>query len=288
MSNIMNMNVTSLIAQRQFNVNSTNLQTAMKRLSSGLRINRTADDAAGSSISQGLTSQIRRMTVASRNVQDGQSALEIADGALSVITDNLQRIRELAVQAGNDTNSTAARSSMTNEIRSLLEENDRITSSTKLNNISLLNGSATNAIVQVGPNSDVTSNSINIASALRDTSSGSLGLVGGSATFADVSSVDLSTGDAARNFLNDIDTAITNVDSQRASVGAFQNQLDSADQNLSTNLVNFQASNSRIKDVDIAQETANLTQSQILTQASTSILSQTNDLPKMILSLLQK
>ena len=282
-----NTNVTSLIAQRKLAVNQTALQKNMERLASGYRLNHASDDAAGLTISQNLISQIQRMQQAQRNTQDGIGVLQTAEGSLSVIGDNLQRVRELAVQAGNDTNNATMRSAISNEIQSLLSDVDRIAISANMNGVNLLDSSATNAVIQVGTNSNAISNTVDISSVLTDASSSGLGAVGASQTFANIAAIDLSSSGAANAFINDIDVAIRNVNTQRASIGSFQNKLNSVDSNLNDAIVNFSASNSRIRDVDIASETASMTQNQILTQASTMVLSQTNSLPKMILDLLQ-
>jgi flagellin len=259
----------------------------MARLSSGYRINRAADDAAGLSLSNNLISQIRKSQQADRNTNDGMSALDLADGSLSVITDTLQRIRELTVQAGNDTNDAVSRSSISHEVQLLMQSINQISSSTQLNGIYLLNGTANNAILQVGPDSS-SSSKIDISAAFTNSSSGALGAVGSSLTFTDVSTINLSSNAKALAFLKDIDSAIANVSKQRSSIGAYQNRLTNIDQNLTSSVVNLSSANSRIRDVDVASETATMAQAQVLTQASTMILSQTNDLPKMILNLLQK
>jgi flagellin len=289
MSLISNTNVTSLIAQRNLNNSSNKLKLSMERLSSGYRINRASDDAAGLSMSQNLTSEIRRMQQASRNVQDSMSVLDTADGALSVIIDNFQRVRELTVQAGNDTNDATARASISNEIRSLMSDIDRISTATQLNGINLLNGTATQAVVQIGSGSNASNNVLDVSSAFTSASSAGLGAVGiAPKTFANTAAVSLTTGAVARNFLFDVDSAIQAATSQRARIGAFQNQLSSTDNNLNLGTTNFMASNSRIRDVDVATESSTMAQSQVLTQAATMVLSQTNELPKMILSLLQQ
>jgi len=284
---VSNTNVTSLIAQQRLAQNQDNLTQSMARLSSGYRINRASDDAAGLSLSNNLISQIRKSQQADRNTNDGLSALDIADGSLSVITDTLQRIRELTVQAGNDTNDAVSRSSISHEVQLLMQSINQISSSTQLNGTYLLNGTANNAILQVGPDSS-SSSKIDISVAFTNSSSDALGAVGTSLTFSDISTINLSSNSKALAFLNDIDSAIATVNRQRSSIGAFQNRLTNIDQNLSSSVVNLSSANSRIRDVDIASETATMAQAQVLTQASTMILSQTNDLPKMILNLLQK
>jgi flagellin len=286
---VANTNVTSLIAQHRLSQNQNTLTTSMARLSSGYRINRAADDAAGLSLSNNLVSQIRRMQQASRNIQDGTSALDTADGALGVINDTLQRVRELSIQAGNDTNDATTRSSISTEIRLLMKGVDQIAASTQINGTNLLNGSATKALLQVGPSSDAVTSGLDVSSAFTDATSTGLGALGASPkTFPDIDSIDLSSNAIARTFSQDIDAAIAAVGMQRSQIGAYQNRLESTGSNLDSSITNASASNSRIRDVDVAAESATMAQSQVLTQAATMILSQTNDLPKMILTLLQK
>jgi flagellin len=288
MALVPNTNISSLIAQRRLSINTDNLHKSMERLASGYRINRSADDAAGLSVSQNLVSQIRRMQQASRNTQDGISALEITEGSLEVIGDNLQRVRELAVTAGNDTNGPSERAAINTEIQSLLGDVDRIAQASNFNGINLLDGTATNAVIQVGPNSSAAINTVDITPVLTSATSTGLAIVGGGGqTFAAVGAINLSTSTIARSFLTDVDTALTNLNAQRSKIGSMQNKLDSVTQNLEQGIESFSASNSRIRDVDIASETSNMVQSQILTQAATTVLTQTNDLPHMILSLLQ-
>lgn len=288
MSLVVNTNIASLIAQRRLSMNSDNLQSSMEKLSSGYRLNRAADDAAGLTISQNLVSQIRRMKQASRNTQDGVGVLQIAEGGLSVIGDNLQRVRELTIQAANDTNDATGRLSITNEIKALLNDIDRIAASTNFNGINLLNGSVTNGLLQAGPNSNATTNTVDISSVLTNANSIGLTVVGGTSTFATVAAVSIATSADARNFLTDVDNAIRAVNIQRASIGSFQNKLESVTSTLEVSIENFARSNSVIRDVDVAAETATMAQSQILTEAATIVLSQTNQLPQMILQLLQK
>lgn len=288
MALVANTNVSSLIAQHRLTISSDNLHKSMERLASGLRINRAADDAAGLTISQNLVSQIRRMQQAERNTQDGVSVLQTAEGSLEVIGDNLQRVRELAVQAGNDTNGPAERTAINTEIQTLLGDVDRIAKACNLNGINLLDGTATNAIIQVGPNSAALTNTVDLTSVLTDATSTGLAIVGGGGqTFLNIGAINLATSVLARSFLTDVDTALKNVNTQRANIGSLQNKLDSVTQNLEQGIESFSASNSRIRDVDMAAETSTMVQSQILTQAATTVLSQTNDLPKLILSLLQ-
>jgi flagellin len=294
MSLVLNTNVTSLIAQRRLDVSSTGLRASMERLASGYRINRAADDAAGLTISQGLVSQMRRMKQALRNTEDGISVLQVAEGALTVIGENLQRVRELTIQAANDTYNTNLRNAITNEIQSLLNDTDRIANAANFNGINLLDGSvgvtAPPALLQIGPNSNTITNTVDISSVMVDSRATGIGVVGGGvSTFSSIATISFATGSAsARNFLTDVDSALRNLNSQRANIGSYQTKLESVSANLTMSIENFANSNSRIRDIDIASESANMVQNQILSQAATSILSQANQLPQMVLKLLDR
>jgi flagellin len=285
---IVNTNVSSLISQRNLGNNTMNVQRSMERLSSGFRINHAGDDAAGLTISESLIGQIRGTQQAVRNANDGVSILQIAEGALTVIGDTLQRVRELTIQAANDTNSTTQRNAIEQEIQTRLNDLDRIAQATAFNGINLLDGSAAGALLQIGANSTLATNTLDITTALADAQTAAIGIVGGAATFANVAAINITSSAVARNFLDDVDTAIGAVTAQRSTIGALQNQLESVDQNLQLAVENFSSSNSRIRDLDMAEESANFTQSQILQQASVSILSQANQFPKLTLQLLQQ
>jgi flagellin len=298
MALVVNTNVNSLIAHRSLSFNGMRVSKSMEKLASGFRINHAADDAAGLTISENLMGQIRGTKQALKNANDGISILQIAEGSLSVIGENLQRIRELVIQAANDTNSTTQRNAIEEEIRARLNDNDRIANAAQFNGINLLDGTATNALLQIGANSAVATNTVDITTALADARSGLTGLavVGAGQTFATVAAIDLNAivapattaGGTNRLFLDDIDAAITTLTSRRSTIGSLQNQLESVINNLTLAVENFSASNSRIKDLDVAAETATYTQYQILQQASVSILSQANQTPNLALQLLQK
>jgi flagellin len=291
MALVQNTNVTSLIAQRRLSVNSETLRKAMERLSSGYRINKTSDDAAGMTISQNLISQVRRMKQASQNTQDGISILQITEGSYSVIGDNLQRIRELTVQAANDTNDVASRQSISTEIQKLLEDIDRIAQSTNFNGVNLIDGSPKpEAFIQVGPNSNAVTNVVDLAPVLQDAHSAALGVVGAatSAGFTNIAAVNINSNTTARNFLNDVDASIRQINLLRSNIGSYQNKLESVANNLDLAIENFSTANSRIRDTDIAADTSIMSQAQVLTQAATIVLSQTNQLPQMILGLLKQ
>ena len=288
MEMVLNTNVASLIAQRRLTLHSQVLNRSLERLSSGHRINRAADDAAGLTISQNLASQVRRLDQASQNTQEGINVLQIAEGSLAVINDNLQRVRELAVQAANDSYDANSRDAITNEIKQLLEDINRIASASSFNGTKLLNGSATNALIQVGANSDANTNTVNISSALIDASIIGLGVVGGTQTFASLGTIDLSSAAAARGFMSDLNGALSAVNSRRSLIGAFQNKLESVYSNLELSIENISQANSQIRDVDVAEETSVMAQAQVLQNAATIVLGQTNRLSEMILGLLQK
>jgi flagellin len=249
----------------------------LERLSSGYRINKAADDAAGLTISEGLTSQINGASTASDNAQQGINLLQTAEGDLSVIQENLQRIRDLTVQAANGTYGTAERESIKEEIQARVEENDRIASVSKFNKINLLDGTSTGLTLQIGVIGG-SSNTLKIGGALTSAVSSKLGLKEILNQFG--SAVD------ASSYIDNIDDAISSVSTQRASIGALQNRLDSTISSLHVKSENLEASNSNIKDVDIAKEAANLTKNQILQQASASLLSQANQAPSIALSLI--
>jgi flagellin len=274
-----NTNVSSINAQRNLSANSSSLSRSLERLSSGFRINRAGDDAAGLQISESMRAQIRGSKQALSNAQDAISVLNIADGAQGVIQENLQRVRELTVQAANDTLATAQRTAIATEIDQRRADIDRIANSTTFNGVELLSsGAASSFMVQVGANSSSTNDRLDVASALGNTTTSSGGLNLGQA------SVDSS--DDALAYLDTIDTALDTLNSKRAVLGAYSNRLESAIQSLSVSVENLSGAESRIRNVDVALESANLTRNQILQQASTSILAQANQSPSLALSLI--
>jgi len=283
---VVNTNVASLIAQRNLSSNTGNLVKSIERLSSGYRINRAADDAAGLSISENLRGTIRGNKQAINNIQDGINMLQIAEGGLAVINENVQRIRELCIQAANDTNSSVERDAILSEVTARLSDIDRIAKSSKFNNISLLDGTA-NATLQVGAGSELSTNTISIQnSVLGRATISSLGVA------ASTNGMTLSvtgatwTSDVIRDYLDVLDAALSDVTSRRSNIGAYQNRLESALNNLEVATENVQAADSRIRDLDVAKETSNMTKYQILQQASASVLSQANNLPSVALKLL--
>jgi flagellin len=273
-----NNNLMANNAYRNLNATQDTLSKSMEKLSSGLRINRAADDAAGLAISEGLKSQVSGSAVAARNAQDGISIIQTTEGALTEVHSVLQRMRDLAVQGASDTNNGAARSAIKNEADSLGKELDRITQSTNFNGIDVLKGGTKD--IQVG-----TAGSANdvISVTLGDvaTAAGTLSSATGSTGF------DVSTNAAAQTTITAIDAAITTVSAQRSDLGANQNRLDHAIKSLTVSGENLQAAQSRIADTDMAAEMVKYTKANILSQAGTAMLAQANQSGQGVLSLLR-
>jgi flagellin len=274
MAQVINTNVMSLNAQRNLSTNSASLATTIQRLSSGLRINSAKDDAAGLAISQRMTTQVRGMDVAARNANDGISLAQTAEGGLSSIGENMQRIRELAVQAANGTNSATDRAALQKEVSQLSSEITRVKDNSSFNGTKLLNGSATSFTIQVGADAG-SDNQISIST------------VDMSATATAVAALDISSASGATAALTAIDTQLQAVNTARADLGAIQNRFTSVISNLQNSSENLAAARSRIQDTDYAKETAELTRTQILQQAGTAMLAQAKSVPQNVLSLLQ-
>lgn len=282
MSIIMNTNVASLTAQRNLSNSTSALSTTFKRLSSGQRINSAADDAAGLSISDRMTSQIRGLNQAVRNANDTISLIQIAEGALNETTSALQRMRELAVQAANDTNVASDRVDLQKEVNQLISEIDRISVTTAFNNQLLLQGSFEEG------------KKFHIGALENQTITVSITNMGAEALGVDAGNMEkFSTGDNAADQVNaeaaitKIDLAINSVTAQRATLGAMQNRFEAVVANLTNISLNTSAARSRVLDADIASETAKLTQNAIMQQAGTAILAQANQQPAIVLQLLK-
>jgi len=285
---IINTNMSSLNAQRNLTKSANELQTSMTRLSSGLRVNSSKDDAAGMSIAAKMDSQIRGMSQASRNANDGISMIQTADGALSNISDALQRMRELAVQAANGTNGADETSNIDTEMVALNDEISRIANSTKFNGIPLL--SSANAVtksIQVGADE---TQKIDVTFAK---STGYTGLTK-NATMVDATAdgtapgtFDVSTTANAAKSITNIDAALKSLNTERASLGTAQNRMGYAISNLATSVENQSAAKSRIMDTDYAAETSKLSRAQVLQQAGTAMLAQANSAPNNVMSLLR-
>ncbi len=381
---VINTNVMSLNAQRNLTTSQSSLATSLQRLSSGLRINSAKDDAAGLAISERFSSQIRGLDQAQRNANDGISLAQTAEGALAQVTNNLQRIRELAVQSANATNSSTDRTALQAEVDQLLSEIDRVANQTEFNGVKLLDGSFTSAVFQVGANAGETISvsslvdantaalsSVTSATGQSSVTSGISDLAAATAGDLVINGVDVSTGIGAAGSINQrvgqvvdainntssqhgasaafdsvdgrivltsdadiavtgnddgtvtgfnvagndgdataattnglttlsvasfsgaslaiqqMDSALSQVNSARATLGAIQNRFESVVQSLSTTSENLSAARSRIQDTNFAAETANLTRAQILQQAGTAMLAQANSAPQNVLSLLQ-
>ncbi len=276
MALIINTNVASLNAQRNLNESQNSLNTSLERLSSGLRINSAKDDAAGLFVAGQLTRDIRGINQAVRNAGDGISLGQTAEGALGEIANNLQRIRELAVQASNDTVGNA--DGLQAEVDQLTQEISRIVATTNFNGTDLLSGGAT-VNFQVGA-SGAANNQISID--LTELT----GLEAFAADLTAVDTIDISTTANASAALADLSDDIDTVNEARATYGAIQNRFEAVISNLQNYAENLTAARSRIEDADFAAETANLTRAQILQQAGTSILAQANTLPQAALQLL--
>jgi len=276
-----NTNVGSLNAQRHLYNSTMGFQKSMERLSSGLRINRSGDDAAGLAISESLKSDIRALQQASRNAADGVSLVQVAEGSLDEVNNILLRLRELAEQAATETLGSEERGYLDSEFQELLDEIDRISTTAEFNGIMLLDGTMGTLNVQVGIGTDPTTAAVPIdltqamsASDLNLPSDGSVTLTG-------------TDGGNALSAMSLVMDATAIVSSARAGFGAAQNRLETSIRNISMTAENLSAANSRIRDVDIALETSNMTSLQILQQAGVSILSQANMTSQLALNLLQ-
>ncbi|MFC0050203.1 flagellin N-terminal helical domain-containing protein [Rheinheimera tilapiae] len=269
-----NTNVSALNAQRQLLTSGNALDTSYKRLSSGLRINSAADDAAGLQISNRLTSQVNGLNQAISNANDGISVAQVAEGALEEITTGLQRIRTLAVQSQNGINNSADRAALQKEVSALKVEISRIATTTQFGGVDLLKGNYTSKFL-VGANAAANQN-IEV----------SLSRTGGFGASSLVGTLTVASVGTASAALAKVDSAIKAIDGKRADLGAIQNRFQSTIRNLSNVVENVSGARSRIRDTDFAKETAELTRAQILQQASTTVLAQANTRPQSALSLL--
>ncbi|MBI5418988.1 MAG: flagellin FliC [Deltaproteobacteria bacterium] len=280
MAVIINTNMAALTARKNLEVSQAHLATSIARLSSGLRITRAADDAAGLAISENLGAQVRGLGQASRNAANGISVVATAEGALNEIGNLLSRMRELAVQSSSGDLDTTGRSNLNSEYTQLLAEIKRISDSTTFNGTSLLSGASTATFnFQIGINSG-SNNILTVTISAADTT-----VIGG-VTGSAISQTVISDRVSAMSSLQNIDSAISTVSSIRGTLGAMQNRLESIIRNLAVSIENTTAANSRIRDVDVAEETAAYTKNQILVQAGVSVLAQANQQPAMALSLL--
>jgi len=275
---IINTNVAALNSYNQLSNTNKNMQKSLERLSSGSRINRAADDAAGLAISEKMKSQMSGLAQAQRNAQDGISMIQTAEGALKETHSMLQRMRELAVQSANDSNTDADRAEIQKEVTQLANQIDDIASQTQFNTKELLNGdlsgSAKALNFQVGANSGE-----NLTVQISDMSASALSSGG-------IGSISVATQSGAEAAITALDSGISNVSAERSKLGAVQNRLEHTINNLSATEENLTAANSRIRDVDMAKEMMNMSKQQILSQAGTAMLAQANQMPQGVLQLL--
>jgi len=268
MPQTINTNVSSLNAQRNLNTSQSSLATSMQRLSSGLRVNSAKDDAAGLAIADRMNSQIRGINVAIRNANDGISLAQTAEGALATVTDVLQRMRELSIQAQNGSNGSGDRANLDTEFQQLSQEITRIANQTKFNGTAIVGASGAGAqVFQVGANNGDT---------LTITTSAVTTVTGG-----------LTTAALASTAVSDIDAALNTITTSRATYGAAMSRFEFAISNLQITGENQSAARGRIMDADFAAETANLSRSQILQQAGTAMVAQANQVPQQVLQLLK-
>ena len=264
-----NTNINSLNAQRNLATSANSLSTAMSRLSSGLRVNSAKDDAAGLAIAERMNAQTRGMNVAIRNANDAISLAQTAEGALGAISNNLQRMRELAVQAANGTNASTDITALDQEFKLLAAENTRVAAATTFNNTAVI--AATAFTFQVGANNTAANDQITVTGSAFSGTSSTLGATSSSA-FLEISK---------------LDTDINSVTTARSTWGATQNRFDSVITNLRVGSENSAAARGRIMDADYAMETANLSRSQVLQQAGTAMVAQANQAPQSVLALLR-
>jgi flagellin len=284
---VINSNIVSLNAQRNLTTSQTSLSTSMQRLSSGLRVNSAKDDAAGLGIAERMTSQVRGMNVAVRNANDGISLTQTAEGSLGKVADSLQRMRELAVQSANATNSNSDKDSLDKEFGELSKEVQRVLGGTSFNGLKVLAGNAGDLSFQVGAN---TSSNDTITITTTDmTSDADITAVAGSDNSGTGRAVidNTASAGAVRTVISNIDKAIDTVSSQRATLGASQSRFDAVISNLQIGVENQTAAKSRIMDTDFAAETANLSRANILQQAGNAMVAQANQLPSQVLQLLR-
>ena len=287
MPQTINTNLNSLNAQRNLATSQSALATSMQRLSSGMRVNSAKDDAAGLAIAERMQSQVRGMNVAIRNANDGISMAQTAEGAMGKVADSLQRMRELAVQSANGTNSVSDKDSLDLEFGELAKEIQRVLGGTSFNGHEILGANAGDFVFQVGANTN--DNDTITISTVQLTADGTITDVAGTdntgagrASIAgDVDADDIQT------VMDNIDLAINTINTQRATMGASQSRFDSVIGNLQISVENQSAARSRIMDTDFAQETANLSRAQILQQAGNAMVAQANALPQQVLKLLQ-
>src|SRR5574344_39045 len=295
MAVVVNTNTTSLQVQKNLNAATSSMNTAMERMSTGLKINSAKDDAAGMAVSAGLEKMIGASGIAQSNSEMCSNMLTVTEGNLEVMRSNLLRIRDLYEQAGNDTYGSTARSAITEEVRSRFQEIDRLAKAADFNGIKLLDGAGafatSGARLQVGTDSNGSSAITLDKSIFAKAGISSLGITGltgltsNGISAATTANLKLDTAAGAAGVLASIDTAIDNIVTRQTKIGAAQNRLSSAVEAAQVQEINLTASNSQIKDADIAEESSAFVKAQILQQSSASLLSQANQIPAVALSL---
>jgi len=281
MPQTINTNLASLNAQRNLSTSQLSLAVSMQRLSSGMRVNSAKDDAAGLAIAERMSSQVRGMNVAIRNANDGISMAQTAEGAMGKVADTLQRMRELAVQSANGTNSSSDKASLNQEFKELGREIQRVLGGTTFNGSNILGASAGAFLIQVGANTTV-NDTITVTTTSLTTNADIVAV-----TTAGASIGGAADATAINAVINAVDTAIDTINTQRANMGAAQSRFESVIGNLQIAVENQSAARSRIMDTDFAAETANLSRAQILQQAGNAMVAQANALPQQVLKLLQ-
>ena len=277
-----NTNIASLNAQRNLNMSQGSLATSMQRLSSGLRVNSAKDDAAGLAIAERMNAQVRGMNVAVRNANDGISMSQTAEGALSQVSNSLQRMRELAVQARNSTNSSSDKDSLNKEFAQLQSEIGRVLGGTTFNGKHILGADATSLTFQIGANTSA-DDTITIATSDMTMDTTITAVTSSSSAVIDATA----TSGAIGTVIDNIDKALDSINDTRATYGATQSRFDAIITNLQVGVENQSAARSRIMDADFASETANMSRAQVLQQAGTAMVAQANQLPNQVLKLLQ-
>lgn len=303
-----NTNINSLIAQRSLTNATSNMQNAITRLSTGLRVNHAGDDAAGLCVAQGLETLIRGNSRAKLNIQDGLNMMYIAEGGMEGVTEDLQRIRELCVQVASDIYSPEQKQTLMNEIQQRLEDIDVIANTTSFNGVVLTNGTNPEKMtIQSGSGWDEVNNSIDIAPALTNMLTSVLGVKLNIVSIDETVDTTVSVGnmtyteggvagtkingsnwdsDMVRDYIRKLDDAINLIAENRSSLGAYQNRLTSASNNLTIMNENYEQSKSQIMDADMAEESANMVKYQVLQQTSATMLAQANQIPSIALTLL--
>ena len=287
MTQTINTNLISLNAQRHLSMSQSSLATSMQRLSSGMRVNSAKDDAAGLAIAERMNSQVRGMNVAVRNANDAISLAQTAEGGLGRVAESLQRMRELAVQASNATNSNSDKDSLDKEFGELAKEIQRVIGGTTFNGKSILGANAGVQTFQVGANT-TTNDTIDITTVDLTSDATITPVAGTDNTGAGRAVIDnTATATAIHTVIDNIDTALNTVNNQRATMGASQSRFDAVISNLQISVENQSAARSRIMDADFAVETANLSRANILQQAGNAMVAQANQMPQQVLRLLQ-